>query len=266
MEVFSFACAKAGLPSVDLVSQLSGVEFDGLSLAGNLVGAIAHLSIGVCWAVFYAFFFWGRLRIRPAFQGLSFAILPAALAILVVYPRARADAAPNRRRPPKPTPILFPAFASNDRCATRQPCAFWFDRRPDLPSSLGLCSRSEEPSPPHIRRARDQDARRRPNSNGFMFATGVECSYPTIDHGRWRRDEMCSTRHYQHWQHDFELAREIGITHLRYGPPLHLILTGPGQYDWNYIDPQMEELCKSGPEPIIDLCHFGLPWLGDCQP
>ena len=86
MEVFSFACAKAGLPSVDLVSQLSGVEFDGLSLAGNLVGAIAHLSIGVCWAVFYAFFFWGRLRIRPAFQGLSFAILPAALAILVVYP------------------------------------------------------------------------------------------------------------------------------------------------------------------------------------
>ena len=99
-----------------------------------------------------------------------------------------------------------------------------------------------------------------------MFATGIECSYPTIDHGRWRRDEMDSTSHYRLWQHDFQLAREIGITHIRYGPPLHLIFEGPGRYDWSYIDPQMAELEAFGPEPIIDLCHFGLPsWLGDFQ-
>jgi beta-glucosidase/6-phospho-beta-glucosidase/beta-galactosidase len=99
-----------------------------------------------------------------------------------------------------------------------------------------------------------------------MFATGIECSYPTIEHGRWRRDEMDSTRHYQLWQDDFELARDIGITHIRYGPPLHLVFEAPGKYRWEYIDPQMQELQECGPEPIIDLCHFGLPsWLGNFQ-
>ena len=99
-----------------------------------------------------------------------------------------------------------------------------------------------------------------------MFATGVECSYPTIDQGRWRRDEMDSTYHYRLWQRDFELAREIGITHIRYGPPLHLIFEAPVRYDWSYIDPQMADLEAHGPEPIIDLCHFGLPsWLGNFQ-
>jgi beta-glucosidase/6-phospho-beta-glucosidase/beta-galactosidase len=99
-----------------------------------------------------------------------------------------------------------------------------------------------------------------------MFASGIECSYPTIENGRWRRDEMDSTNHYELWQRDFELAREIGITHLRYGPPLHLIFEGPGRYCWDYADPQMEALRDHGPEPIIDLCHFGVPsWLGNFQ-
>ena len=65
-------------------------------------------------------------------------------------------------------------------------------------------------------------------TRGFIFATGIECSYPTTEHGRWRRDEMDVTRHYELWREDFELAREVGITHIRYGPPLHLIFTGPG--------------------------------------
>jgi beta-glucosidase/6-phospho-beta-glucosidase/beta-galactosidase len=77
---------------------------------------------------------------------------------------------------------------------------------------------------------------------------------------------MEATGHYAQWQRDFELAREIGITHIRYGPPLHLIFEGPGAYDWAYSDPQMEELRDAGPEPIVDLCHFGVPsWLGSLQ-
>jgi beta-glucosidase/6-phospho-beta-glucosidase/beta-galactosidase len=77
---------------------------------------------------------------------------------------------------------------------------------------------------------------------------------------------MESTRHYELWQRDFELAREIGITHIRYGPPLHLTFRGPGQYDWDYADPQLAGLREFGPEPIVDLCHFGVPsWLGDLQ-
>ena len=77
---------------------------------------------------------------------------------------------------------------------------------------------------------------------------------------------MAATWHYKSWQADFALAREIGLTHLRYGPPLHLVFTGPGQYDWSMIDEPMAELERAGPEPIVDLCHFGLPdWLGDFQ-
>ena len=133
----------------------------------------------------------------------------------------------------------------------RKPVGYAADRKPD---------------PPRPRRAQRRGEQRRANSAGFMFATGVECSYPTIDHGTWRRDELDSARHYELWQRDFELAREIGITHIRYGPPLHLIYDGPGRYDWRYIDPQMEELREYGPEPIIDLCHFGVPsWLGNFQ-
>jgi beta-glucosidase/6-phospho-beta-glucosidase/beta-galactosidase len=99
-----------------------------------------------------------------------------------------------------------------------------------------------------------------------MFATGIECSYPTIENGRWRRDELASTDHYALWQRDFELAREIGITHIRYGPPLHLVFAGLGRYDWDYCDGPMDELRQLGPDPIVDLCHFGLPsWLGNFQ-
>ena len=77
---------------------------------------------------------------------------------------------------------------------------------------------------------------------------------------------MDSTRHYSLWQHDFELAREIEITHIRYGPPLHLIFQGRDRYDWSYSDPQLQDLRDAGPEPIVDLCHFGVPsWLGDFQ-
>ena len=77
---------------------------------------------------------------------------------------------------------------------------------------------------------------------------------------------METTRHYELWQQDFELARRIGVSHLRYGPPLHLIHAGPGQYRWELIDEAMAELEQHGPEPIVDLCHFGVPhWLGDFQ-
>src|SRR4051812_49396949 len=77
---------------------------------------------------------------------------------------------------------------------------------------------------------------------------------------------MAEAHHYRLWQRDFELSREIGVTHLRYGPPLHLLFAGPGQYRWDLIDDPMNDLEANGPEPIIDLCHFGLPaWLENFQ-
>jgi len=88
-----------------------------------------------------------------------------------------------------------------------------------------------KPSPPAPRRRVEDKPNGRAPPTAFMFATGIECSYPTIENGRWRRDELASTDHYAQWQRDFELAREIGITHIRYGPPLHLAFAGLGRYD-----------------------------------
>ncbi len=265
MEVFSVATAQAGLPTVDLVTQLNAIEFHRMPIVADAAGIVAHLSIGVCWAVFYAFFFWGRFRLRPVFQGLLFAILPATLAILVVYPELVL-----MRIPAHAVRLDFVAFFA--------PLSLWavgslLVSHALFGITIGLMYRrpvgyevGRKPAPPHLPRNPRSTAKRNENSTGFMFATGIECSYPTIDNGHWRRDELDSTRHYQLWQEDFERAREIGITHIRYGPPLHLIFEGLGRYNWDYIDPQMAVLRESGPEPIIDLCHFGVPaWLGNLQ-
>src|SRR5437763_7138300 len=100
----------------------------------------------------------------------------------------------------------------------------------------------------------------------FMFATGIECSNPTIEGGRWRIDELESTGHYKYWRRDLELVRELGLRYLRYGPPLYRIFLGPDKYDWSFLDKVMNEMRRLGIVPIIDLVHFGLPdWLGDFQ-
>ncbi len=101
---------------------------------------------------------------------------------------------------------------------------------------------------------------------GFMFATGVENSNPTINDGRTRIDELESCGHYRHWQTDFNLVKEMGIAYLRYGPPLHLTWLGDGRFDWEFADLVFTELYRLNIVPIVDLCHFGLPdWLGNFQ-
>jgi beta-glucosidase/6-phospho-beta-glucosidase/beta-galactosidase len=98
-----------------------------------------------------------------------------------------------------------------------------------------------------------------------MFAVGIECSYPTIA-GNVRVDQLAATGHYEMWQTDLKLVRELGLRYLRYGPPIHRIYVGKGEYDWSFLDPVMHEMRRLGIIPIIDLLHFGLPdWLGDFQ-
>jgi len=103
----------------------------------------------------------------------------------------------------------------------------------------------------------------------FMFATGIENSYPTIklpNGSKKRIDEMEKCGHYKRWKDDFELVKELGIGYLRYGPPLHKTHVGPGQYDWEFTDETFAYLRQSGITPIVDLCHFGVPdWIGDFQ-
>jgi hypothetical protein len=47
-----------------------------------------------------------------------------------------------------------------------------------------------------------------------MFATGIENSYPTIESGRKRVDEMEKCGHYKHWQTDFELLQDLDVRFL----------------------------------------------------
>lgn len=108
-----------------------------------------------------------------------------------------------------------------------------------------------------------------PYRNKFMFATGIENSYPTIqlpDGSIKRIDEMEKCCHYKHWQQDFELVKDMGIPFLRYGPPYYKTHTAPGQYDWEFTDDTFHRLKELNITPIVDLCHFGVPdWMGDFQ-
>ncbi|HEY4070210.1 MAG TPA: family 1 glycosylhydrolase [Sphingomicrobium sp.] len=264
MELFSTAAAHSGIRTVDFVSELSSIALSRWPLIAGAAGFGVHLATGVCWAVFYAFFFWGRFHLRPVFQGLLFAFIPATLAIFVVYPElalmklpvssvtldVQSFLAPLTWETVASLLVSHALFGLTIGAIYRRPVGYRIGRRP---------------APPRPRR-RPSGQRRREEHAGFMFATGTECSYPTIDQGRWRCDEMDSARHYEFWQKDLELARAIGVTHIRYGPPLHLVYEGPGRFDWDYVDPQMQELRDFGPEPIVDLCHFGVPdWLENFQ-
>lgn len=103
----------------------------------------------------------------------------------------------------------------------------------------------------------------------FMFATGIENSYPTIatKDGKIKRvDELAKCSHYERWREDFQLVKELGLEYLRYGPPYYSVHKGPGQYDWSFADETFASLQELGITPIADLCHFGVPdWLENFQ-
>ena len=257
----------AGVPTFDIVRSLGTLAFpEGPPLAWWAAGIAAHAFVGICWAMFYAYFFWARFHWRPPLQGLAFSLLPAMMALMIMVPQLRLmhlDPSIVQLTPNLLLPALSPAeiaglllghaiFGLTVGAIYVRPVGYRTDKPPRL-----RC----QPA-----RSRRPTGKGRQPGNSFIFATGIECSYPTIDRGRQRLDQMDAMRHYREWQRDFELAREIGATHLRYGPPLHLIFTAPGRYDWELIDEAMADLEQRGPEPIVDLCHFGVPaWLGDFQ-
>ena len=103
----------------------------------------------------------------------------------------------------------------------------------------------------------------------FMFATGIENSYPTIalpDGSIKRIDELEKTNHYKYWETDFNLLKEMGISFLRYGPPYYSTHLAPGKYNWDFTDITFNKLKQLGITPLVDLCHFGVPdWLQNFQ-
>lgn len=101
---------------------------------------------------------------------------------------------------------------------------------------------------------------------GFIFATGIENSYPTVKSGTIRMDELEKCRHYEYWKKDFDLVQELNIRFLRYGPPIHKTFIAAGKYDWEFSDLTFNDLRQRQIIPIVDLCHFGVPdWIGNFQ-
>jgi beta-glucosidase/6-phospho-beta-glucosidase/beta-galactosidase len=104
-----------------------------------------------------------------------------------------------------------------------------------------------------------------PLTPGFLFATGVENSYPLLPDGT-RHDQLLQCGHYERWHEDFGLAQSLGVDALRYGPAWYRTNPAPGHYDWSSADDQMAWLRESGITVIADLCHFGAPdWLDGFQ-
>jgi beta-glucosidase/6-phospho-beta-glucosidase/beta-galactosidase len=99
----------------------------------------------------------------------------------------------------------------------------------------------------------------------FLFAAAIDTSCPTDAAGN-RLDQMDRSGHYALWEEDFECARQLGVTALRFGPAYYRTHTGPGRYDWESCEAPMAWLRESSMALIAELCSFGTPkWLGGFQ-
>jgi beta-glucosidase/6-phospho-beta-glucosidase/beta-galactosidase len=266
-EVVLRSLALLGFPLFDIVRNLGTLPFPkGVWIEWWPAGMAAHATVGAIWAIFYAYFFWAQFRWPPALQGLAFVALPATLAALLVVPQFELMHLPQRMVQLNFDALLIGLEPRTLAGILLGHALFGLTVGAIYTHPVGFPATKPPPEPRAVRHRPKHQVRAARSDRGFIFATGIECSYPTIENGRWRRDEMDGTRHYSRWPEDFELAREIGVTHIRYGPPLHLIFEGPGRYEWSWIDEPMRELESLGPEPIVDLCHFGVPtWLGNFQ-
>jgi beta-glucosidase/6-phospho-beta-glucosidase/beta-galactosidase len=128
-------------------------------------------------------------------------------------------------------------------------------------AAVVACSRSRSLVDPAVARPEPRPL----VSNGFLFATGIENSYPRLADGA-RHDQLEQGGHYERWRDDFGLARSLGVDALRYGPAWYRTNPAPGRYDWSSVDDQMAWLRGSRLTVIADLCHFGAPdWIDGFQ-
>ncbi len=104
----------------------------------------------------------------------------------------------------------------------------------------------------------------------FAVACGEEGSDPLVLHeGRVVRvDQYESSGHLEHLDRDLGDVAGLGVRVWRYGMPWRLAEPAPGTYDWTSWDRALEACRRHGLEPVVDLCHFGLPdhYAGFCDP
>src|SRR5205807_448755 len=72
----------------------------------------------------------------------------------------------------------------------------------------------------------------------FIWGAGIECSFlphMNVDQFQW-------TQHNRAWRDDFRLAKnELGISHLRYAFPWHVLESQRGKLEWGYADERVQE-------------------------
>lgn len=93
------------------------------------------------------------------------------------------------------------------------------------------------------------------------LAVGYECT-PIDDAEKLfgePRDVLDATRHYERYEHDFDLQEELGIRELRYPAGWDKVLVSPFQYDFTRVAPILESMRRRGFVPTIDLCHHKAP-------
>jgi beta-glucosidase len=104
----------------------------------------------------------------------------------------------------------------------------------------------------------------------FVWACGEEGSDPIVSHNGElvRVDEFALSRHLENQDADLAAIAGLGIHVWRYGMPWRLTERQPGIYDWTLWDRALAACERHGLEPVVDLCHFGLPdhYPGFCDP
>ncbi len=106
--------------------------------------------------------------------------------------------------------------------------------------------------------------------DGFTVAVGEETSDPLVlrrgvEH---RVDELADSEHLDRLDADLADVAALGVTVVRYGMPWRLTEPTPGTYDWSWWDRALAACDRHGLDPVVDLCHFGLPdhHRGFCHP
>ena len=65
----------------------------------------------------------------------------------------------------------------------------------------------------------------------FVVATEIESSAPVFRGGS-RRDQLLLTEHWTRVEEDLDLVAAMGITHLRYGVPFHVVAAEHDRLEW----------------------------------
>jgi beta-glucosidase/6-phospho-beta-glucosidase/beta-galactosidase len=104
----------------------------------------------------------------------------------------------------------------------------------------------------------------------FAVACGEEGSDPWVPFrgSVVRVDEYDRSGHLHLLEQDLADVAALGVRVWRYGMPWRLTEPEPGRYDWRWWDRALAACEAHGLEPVVDLCHFGLPdhYPGFCDP